>query len=172
MLVLVAALLHASAGALRNAAADRIAQPARQQLDVWRNPRTVGLELADWWRAYDALKRARAIAPKDPALALDLGLVLRHRAQQSRQVPALAEALLGEALEAFHDAARLRPVSPFAWANIAYVQHLRLNTGALTHAAQARVAAERGRTLALERALHYGPNEPAVRLIVERIGLY
>ena len=166
---MLALLLAASAGALRSAAADRIAQPARQQLDAWRNPRMRALDLADWRAAHHALKRARAIAPYDPDLALDLGLVLRVRAQHSQQVPALAESLLAEALESFRDAVRLRPVSPFAWANIAYAQHLRVNTGALALAAPARAAAEAERARALERALRYGPHEPAVRHIVKQI---
>lgn len=167
--VLVAALAHASVGAVRNAAADRLAQPARDQLAAWSRARVAAPDPATWRSAYEALRRARSIAPHDPDLALDLGLVLRVRAQSSTRVPALAETLLVEALEAFRDAVRQRPVSPFAWANIAYAQHLRLETGALDHAAQARSAAEAERTRALARALRYGPNEPAVRRIAQRI---
>lgn len=162
-----AVFAHASVGALRNAAADRIAQPARDRLAVSSSARAAGP--AAWQTAYEALRRARAIAPHDPDLALDLGLVLRIRAQSSRHVPPLAETLLVEALQTFRDAVQLRPVSPFAWANIAYVQHLRLNTGTLALAAQARAAAEAERARALERALRYGPNEPAVRSIVQQI---
>lgn len=167
--VLLAALAHAGVGALRNAAADRIAQPARDRLAAWSGAQPIAPDAVAWKGAYDALRRARAIAPHDPDLALDLGLLLRVRAQSSARVPALAETLLVEALEAFRDAVRLRPVSPFAWANIAYAQHLRLHSGTLALAAQARAAAEGERARALERALRYGSNEPAIRRIVRQI---
>lgn len=167
--ILLVALAHASVGALRNAAADRVAQPARDRLVEWSGARPITPDAVAWKAAYEALRRARAISPHDPDLALDLGLLLRVRAQSSARVPAMAEALLAEALEAFRDAVRLRPVSPFAWANIAYAQHLRLRSGALVLAVQARAVAEAERARALERALRYGPNEPAVRRIVQQI---
>lgn len=167
--LLFAALAHASVGALRNAAADRVAQPARDRILEWSGTRQIAPDAVTWRVAYEALRRARAISPHDPDLALDLGLLLRIRAQSSARVPALAEMLLAEALDAFRDAVRLRPVSPFAWANIAYAQHLRLRTGTLALAPQARTLAEAERARALERALRYGPNEPAVRRIVQQI---
>jgi len=169
VIIVLALVAHASAGALRNAVADRVAQPARDQLAAWSGVHAIALDPTQWQTCYLALRRARAIAPNDADLALELGLVLRVRAQSSQSVPALAEALLGAAIDAFRDAVRLRPVSPFAWANIAYAQHLRLTSGTSLLPAPARAAAEAERSRALERALRYGPNEPAIRHIAKEI---
>lgn len=160
-------VVWSAADSVRIALADRAAQPARRALAAWRVPGQQPLDVASWTMARDALERARMFAPDDPDLALDLGLVLLLRARHSAHVPPLAGALLDDALVAFRDAARLRPVWAQAWAYIAHSQRLRLRLGVVTpaerEAGTANGEAERSAVL----ARRYGPYEPVVRRLLE-----
>ena len=160
-------VVWSAADSVRIALADRVAQPGRQALAALRLRGQQPLDLASWARARESLQRARMLAPDDPDLALDLGVVLLVRARHSTQVPPLAGALLEDALVAFRDAARLRPVWAQAWAYIAHSQRLRLRLGVVTpaerEAGTANGEAERSAVL----ARRYGPYEPAVCRLLE-----
>jgi len=128
---------------------------ARQDVSLWGEKRTPP-SAAQWQGAVDALRSALLLTPADPTLQDHLGLAydLAAAAPAARQWPVYREF----ALLHFREAARLRPTSPYSWANVAQMKY-RLG----------QHDAELARALSL--AMRYGPWEPLVQLIASDIGL-
>jgi hypothetical protein len=120
----------------------------RAVVDSWRNGAPPGMKL--WGMTLAQLKQAREREPGDPQVAESLGYLLAYQAMRSHEIPELERALLDEAIIHFRDATRLRPMSPYAWGNLALALHEK-NEGPEEMWA------------AFDRAMLYGQREIAVQ---------
>jgi len=113
---------------------------------------------AEWRSVRDALQAARDREPDNPLFVEEMGRLYELRARGLDPRQPVVEAFLGRALEEFRTAARMRPASPTAWANIALVK---FRLGAL----------DTEFTAAAERAARLGPWEPGVQRRLSEIGV-
>lgn len=152
---LVAVALAAGAAAWtggRAALADALTLRARWQVDQWQGGARI--DAGVWNSTRESLRSGLGFAPDSPQLNDYLALLYDVRGAAVLAVDAdLAAAFFGQGLEYHRTAARLRPMSPHAWAGVAMAAHY-----------------GRGRDdelwFAFDRAVAYGPNEPAVQRIL------
>jgi len=93
----------------------------RAVVDSWRNGAPPGMKL--WGLTLEQLKQAQARNPDDPQVEEGLGYLYALQAMRSRDIPELKQALLAESIGYFRSATRLRPMSPYAWSNLALALH-------------------------------------------------
>lgn len=176
--LLVLILVASTYSALRIAAADFQALPAHLQLRSWQTGQKVVIRQDAWQKTYNALNEARRIAPHNPGLSEDLGLLLWLRAQQTDALPAIAVIFYEESQAAYRQALHLNPRSATAWAYSAAIRHAQSRPAMLERmfaddAARDLAATKiRGELWQLfDTALALGPNEPDVQLILNRIAV-
>lgn len=174
--LLVLTLLASTYSALRIAAADFQGLPARLQLRSWQTGQKVVIKQEAWQKTYDALNAARRIAPHNPSLSEDLGLLLWIRGQQTDSLPPIARIFYDEALAAYAQALRLNPNSATAWANSAAILHAQSRPAMLEGtfadpAARDQAGTDLRREIwqLFDTAMALGPNEPDVQLVLNRI---
>jgi len=113
---------------------------------------------AEWARARESLREARALDPAHPAYAEEIGNLYGTRALRLAPGDSLAADYARQALPYHRDAARLRPSASYSWANIALMK--------------ARLPeADAEFETALRNAVRLGPWEPEVQLAVADAGL-
>jgi hypothetical protein len=145
----VLALCWAVGLAYENMRADITLRQAAREMATWNKVRP-GSNSESWsWMRSD-LGEAESFAPKDPVIQELLG-VLNARRIESQEY-------LGEAVVHFSRALRLRPVSPYSWANLAEVKY------------RMGVAGKELEPL-LVNAARLGPWEPVVQQMVADFGL-
>ncbi len=93
----------------------------RAVVDSWRNGAPPGMKL--WGLTLEQLKQAQVRNPDDPQVEESLGYLYALQAMRSRDIPELKQALLAESIGHFRSATRLRPMSPYAWSNLALALH-------------------------------------------------
>jgi tetratricopeptide (TPR) repeat protein len=150
---LLVAALHAAAV---RGLADLAYFPARSTLDAW-GKKGVAPSAAQWVAARDALAEARRLEPDNPLFVEETGRLYEKRVAPADPAQPVVRGYLERALDAFRQAARMRPASPYAWSNVALVK-FRLGE---------RDAAFRA---AIENAARLGPWEPGVQRTLADIG--
>ena len=111
----------------------------------------------EWNYVRERLREARALDPQQPAYLEDLARLYEYRALPLKSADPLAQDYLRQALEYQRASLRLRPGSPYAWANIALLK--------------ARLAEPDGEfESALRNAALLGPWEPGVQVAIADAG--
>jgi hypothetical protein len=146
---IVATLAWSILVAIDSAHADALVREAATEMRTWAATRAAPQE-GTWTSVQAMLKEASQVRPDDPTPTELLGLLGMMRADDPHAISDSVDSLV----KALHD----RPVSAFTWANLAEARYR---------------AGEPGRNLelALTRAVHLGPAEPAVQRLVADYGL-
>jgi len=118
---LAAASLLATWSGVRAGWHDFLFMKPRAVVDSWRNGAPPSMKL--WGLTQQQLKQAQARNPGDPQVEESLGYLYALQAMRSRDIPELKQALLTESIGHFRSATRLRPMSPYAWSNLALALH-------------------------------------------------
>jgi len=150
---LLVVAMHAAA--LRGLA-DLAYFPARHTLNAWSRD-GVAPTPAQWVAARGALQEARRLEPDNPLFVEETGRLFEKRVAAADPVQPVVRGYLARALDEFRLAARMRPASPFAWANVALVK---FRLGAL----DAEFVA------AVDNAARLGPWEPGVQRTLADLG--
>jgi predicted Zn-dependent protease len=135
--------------AVRSASADAIVYRTAVEMSTWTESGAPP-SLQTWAWVHDDLVRATERAPDSPS-AIELLGILDGQRKDSTEYQA-------EALVALKKALKLRPTSPYTWANVIEVMYVQGDTGEIF---------ERS----LVRAIKLGPWEPAVQRAVAYYGL-
>ena len=153
ILVMLGAL---AAAALPRGLADLRAFEARMLFQTWeaaRRPPSTG----EWTLARSRLQEARDLDPGQPNYLEDIARLDELRVPPAKAGEAPAQEILRQALGLQRQAARLRPGSPYTWANIALLK--------------ARLAEpDREFDAALRNAALLGPWEPEVQIALADAG--
>ncbi len=154
--VILALLGSLCALALPRGLADLRAFEARMLFQTWeaaRRPPSTG----EWTLARSRLQEARDLDPGQPNYPEDIARLDELRVPPARAGEAPAQEILRQALGLQRQAARLRPGSPYTWANIALLK--------------ARLAEpDREFDAALRNAALLGPWEPEVQIALADAG--
>jgi len=146
--LLVVISLVVSWSAMRAGWHDFLLMKPRAVVDSWRNGAPPGMKL--WSLTLEQLNQAQKRNPDDPQVAESLGYLYALQAQRSQDIPELKQALLAEAIPHFRDGTHLRPMSPYAWGNLALALH-------------ERGEGQQEMWAAFDRAMQYGQREIAVQ---------
>ena len=154
--VVFAVLGSLCALALPRGLADLRAFEARMLSQSWETARH--RPSADEWQlAHGRLHEARELDPGQPNYLEDIARLDELRAQPLEPGDAAAQGYLREALGFQRQAARLRPGSPYTWANVAVLKSRLAET-------------DRELEAALRNAALLGPWEPEVQITLADIG--
>ena len=137
--------------------AELSAQDARYRLERWEAGKAKPQD-GEVAAAIAGLRAALAYEPGNPNLHSDLGRAHYWRVRSGSLVDAESRAGREQALESFHQAARLRPTSGHTWANVALTRYM------LGH-----VSIEFA--LALDQTLRWAPWQPQLQLSAIQLGL-
>ncbi len=138
--------------------ADFKSMRSRWQIEQWqKNPRRPPT-MPDMAKASNDLQAALLWTPKDPQLYEGLGFVHAFRGSRLSMVPDLQQALFDEAITNYRQALDLRPMSPYAWANLALALHYRQTD-------------DTGLWKAFDQAYRFGQREGRVQWILAQIAL-
>ena len=155
------ALLAGSAGALyfatTAALADVTLLQARWQITQWQKTPQLGPTAIEWGQARNALVAAQRWTPGEGQIYENLGYLYALRAISSRGIPELEQAMLAETIGNYRAAVTRRPMSPYAWANLALALYLKGSEPALMWQAY-------------DRAYLYGQKERSVLQTLGEIG--
>lgn len=152
----LAVLVTLGALALPRGLADLRGFEARMLFKSWQAGRHQP-SLEEWSHAHDLLREARALDPGQPNYLEDLARLYERRALPLKAGDDDARADLRQALDYQRQAARIRPGSPYTWANIALLK--------------ARLSEpDREFETALRNAALLGPWEPEVQLALADAG--
>jgi hypothetical protein len=154
--VLVGAISAAWVGG-RAAWADMLQLQVRYNISQWQAGTVPPPQIAAWGEARNTLVQALILTPDDPQIHENLGYLYALRALSSKAVPELYQAMLRQAQVYYRNAARLRPMSPHPWANIALASHYLGDVGAPLWDA-------------FDRAMAYGQREPSVQATLAEVG--
>ena len=108
------------------AVADFATLKARYEIERLRDGQRPMPTLPAWAQLRDDLAQAASWVPDNPRWYDDLGFLYVLRARNTPNVPELAALrrnLYAEAADQYRQAARLRPMFPFGWANLALAKH-------------------------------------------------
>ncbi|MCB4358676.1 hypothetical protein [Quatrionicoccus australiensis] len=145
---LLAASLFASLAGIRAGWHDFLLMKPRAVVDSWRNGAPPGMKL--WGLTLQQLKQAQVRNPDDPQVEESLGYLYALQAMRSREIPELKQALFSESIGHFRRSTNLRPMSPYAWSNLALALH-------------ENDEASEEMWAAFDRAMLYGQREIAVQ---------
>ena len=143
--------------ALRAAWADTASMQARWQINLWQTGKAPLPKLPEWGAARNDLAAALAWTPNDPQLHENLGYLYGLRALNSRIIPELEQAMLADSVSYFRQAIVARPMSPYAWTNLALALHYKGGQDAAMWQAW-------------ERGWQYGNREAGVQRMLTEIG--
>jgi len=158
--LLVIILLGAGASlyfAVSAAFSDAASLQARWQISQWQTGGQLKPKPAELGRVRNDLMAALRWTPGDPQIHESLGYLSGVRAANAQAIPELEEAMLDESIADYRMAISLRPMSAYAWANLALALHLK---------------GERQDVLwpAYDRAYRYGNREAGVERILAEVG--
>lgn len=131
---------------------------ARSLAASWET-RRIQPSTAEWTRARESLREARALDPKHPAYAEQIGGLYGTRALRLPPADPTAADYARQALDYHREAVRLRPSASYSWANIALMKARLPETDAEFETA-------------LRNAAVLGPWEPEVQVAIAEAGLY
>lgn len=127
----------------------------RAVVDSWRQGTPPNIKM--WGKTLGELKALHAQNPDDPQVVEGLGYIYALQAMRSREIPELKQLMLDEAIVYFRTSTKLRPMSPYAWSNLAL-------------ALQEKGEANAEMWAAFDRAMRYGGREIAVQKQLAEIG--
>lgn len=127
----------------------------RAVVDSWRLGTPPSIKM--WGKTLGELKALHAQNSEDPQVVESLGYIYALQATRSREIPELKQALFDEAIAYFRASTKLRPMSPYAWSNLALALH---ENGEASDEMWA----------AFDRAIRYGRREIAVQKKLAEIG--
>lgn len=136
---------------------DAVTLQARWQISQWQQGKQPHPKLPEWGRVRNDLAAALSWSTGDPQLFENLGYLYGIRAASSRGIPELEHALLIDSIGFYRKATTLRPMSPYAWANLALGLHL-------------QEGAQPTMWPAYDRAYRYGNRESGVQRILAEVG--
>lgn len=161
--LILAAATAASAAALWTMLpagwADYQTMKTRWQLGLWTSGKAPPPGIVEWGNAVNRLTDGLKTTPQDPTLHEGIAWLYASRAIASEAFPELATPYMQQAAQSYQTAANLRPMSGPTWAHLALALHS-LNDPASTPQLWQ----------ATDKALQYGPREPAVQTALARIG--
>ena len=157
IVALFAGVLPAAYYGLTSAWSDFGVLKARWDLERWREGKLPAPTAVDLGLTRNALNRSLMLAPENATILEDLGYVYGIRAAMASRLPDLRNSMLSQSLAFFRSAAVLRPMSPYAWANIALANHYLGTVGPEFWDA-------------FDRSLSYGRKEFPVQKILAEIG--
>lgn len=130
---------------------DILTLQARSQINAWQRQTASFPRVGEIGKALNSLNSGARWLPGDPVLMEGIGYLYGLRANMARNLPELEHAMLDEVLFAYRNAVARRPMSAYAWANIALVLH--------------RKNADLPEIwIAVDRALLYGQREAGVQI--------
>lgn len=130
---------------------DILTLQARSQINAWQRQTASFPRVGEIGKALNSLNSGARWLPGDPVLIEGIGYLYGLRANIARNLPELEHAMLDEVLVAYRSAVARRPMSAYAWANIALVLH--------------RKNADLPEIwIAVDRALLYGQREAGVQI--------
>ena len=141
------------------AATDLSLIKARGEVDRLRSGKKRMPALAEWNKLRRTLERAAATAPNNAQVLDDLAFLYAFRATtmaDNEDLVDLYHQLLAEAAGYYRQAAPLRPMFPYPWANLALADHL-------TDSNEAEMWS------AFDKALAFGRNEPTIQAMLAEI---
>lgn len=109
----------------RHAMADLVSARARAQVAQWQSDPKAKINLGEFGWMRNALVRSLEWTPENPQAYEHLGYLYGLRAVQASELPELSQALLDESILYYQEAITRRPMSPHAWASLAFARHLR-----------------------------------------------
>lgn len=127
----------------------------RAVVDSWRLGTPPSIKM--WGKTLGELKALHAQNPEDPQVVESLGYIYALQAMRSREIPELKQALFDEAIIYFRTSIKLRPMSSYAWSNLALALHQKGEANAEMWTA-------------FDRAMRYGGREIAVQKQLAEIG--
>lgn len=140
---------------LRAALVDGLTLKARWQMTQWQEGKQPLPGAVELLKVRNELTAALDWLPGEPQIHECLGYLYGIRANRAAAVPELQGAMLDESIVHYRKALTLRPMSAYAWANLALALHLK-------NAEPDKI------WQALDRAFLYGNREAGVqRIIVE-----
>lgn len=120
----------------------------RAVIERWKAGAPPNIKL--WGKTANELKAGLESNPSDPQVVESLGYLYALQAMRSAEIPELKHALLDQSIEYFRASTKLRPMSPYAWSNLALALHEKGDVGAEMWDA-------------FDRAMRYGQREIAVQ---------
>lgn len=151
VIVLFPGMLASAYIAMEYALGDVLTLQGRSQITVWQRDTARQPGIAEIGKALNSLNSGARWLPGDPAVLEGTGYLYGLRANMARSLPELEHAMLDEVLVAYRAAVVRRPMSAYAWANIALVLH--------------RKNADLPEIwMAVDRALLYGQREAGVQI--------
>ncbi len=156
---LIAGALLSLYHALPAAVKDYRTLGVRSEIERMRDGKKRMPSLVEWGRLRNQLVRAAGDESDNAQLQDDIAYLYVFRAQNMVDVPELAElrqSLFAEAANYYRRSARLRPMFPYGWANLALAKHY---SG----------AADEELWDSFDRALAYGRNEPTVQHMLAEV---
>jgi len=143
--------------AVSAAFSDAASLQARWQISQWQADERLKPKPAELGRVRNDLLAALRWTPGDPQIHESLGYLSGVRAAGARAIPELEQAMLEESIADYRTAITLRPMSAYAWANLALAMHLK---GGEQEALWA----------AYDHAYLYGNRETGVQRILAEVG--
>lgn len=127
VLLLVVALLGAASlyVAAVHTLADVSTMRARAQIMAWQRDASAKPTIPEIGRARNDLADGLRWLPSDPSLLEQMGYLYGLRAARLDGLPELQAAMIDEVIAYNQAALRSRPMSPYAWSNVALGLHLR-----------------------------------------------
>jgi len=153
--ILAAASLVTTWSAVRAGWHDFQFMKPRAVVDSWRSGTAPSIKM--WGKTLDELKALYKQNPDDPQVVESIGYLYALQAMRSSEIPELKQAMLDEAIVYFRASTKLRPMSPYAWSNLALALH-------------EKDEANEEMWAAFDRAMRYGRREIAVQKQLAEIG--
>lgn len=144
--------------ALTYGLADILTLGARAQLTTWQRDARAKPGAEQIGQARTALQGGLRWLPGNADFHEGIAFLYGVQASRAAAIPELRDALLDEVAVHYRAALRSRPMSPYAWANIALALHLKQTEPDAMWAA-------------FDRAMRYGQREGGVQLRLATIGL-
>ncbi len=154
--VSLAMLAALAAVALPRGLADLRAFEVRMLFQAWETARRQP-SIAEWTLAHNRAQEAHELDPRQPNYLEDIARLDELRVPPAKAGEAPAQEYLRQALGLQRQAARLRPGSPYTWANIALLKGRLAET-------------DREFDAALRNAALLGPWEPEVQITLADVG--
>lgn len=130
---------------------------ARWQVFQWQKGKSAMPGLAEWGVVRNDFASALKVTPGDPHIYENLGYLYGMRVASSKAFPELEVAMLDQAIIYYRESLTYRPMSPFAWANLALALHLKKSDVSLMWDAY-------------DHAFKYGQREGGVQRTLSEIG--
>lgn len=151
-------LLYALTDAMRNGLADIYARPAKKFLQDSREAQ-LRISESEWQAVTSKLEESLKVVADDPDTLIELGRLHRIKLEDDALETPAIERHGEQAIDYYERSAALRPAWPWAWSSLAFLRYelYQESTSDFHHA--------------IIRAVHFGPWEGPIQLLILDIGL-